>query len=255
MVMIDKTIPKARHAKFRKIALVVALLFLGLSIYNLAKYKADQNWIRAAAHRTGIDTRLPAAERALLLSKYIRSHVHVEGAPVENRPFLRASARQTLTERVGYCGEATRAYISLARVLGLNAQRLNLHGPLYAHVVPEVEVAPGQWRIYEIQNSPVSNPVLDRSPSVDEVVADGNSPYREYSNINLRRIPIINIFVTRLRVQHNGLMWFLENPALIRSVFCALIAAAIMVVVATDAFLMRHYVRRFHLRHARPAEV
>ena len=118
---------------------VFLLSLLMLASYCYLRFQEEQRWLavkarqitdQAGAHPEGANhgpQRLPAPARPMA------------GAPHDDRPFLRATARETLESGLGYCGESTRAFINLAHQLGIKAHRVNLYGPS-PHVIAEAEV-------------------------------------------------------------------------------------------------------------------
>src|SRR5207253_1417777 len=124
-------------------------------------YRSEQQWLRdKAADIVGGAHATTAAEEVVALRDYVRKHVRYEGVDANDRPFLRASARETLESGRGYCGEAIRAFICLARQRGIQAQRVNLYGPIN-HVVAEVQTGPDREVLVDVQDNPQTNPILD----------------------------------------------------------------------------------------------
>jgi len=179
--------------------LVLCLLAIG---YHVWQYHRDQRWLAWKARQIIEAARAFDREAQILaLRDYVRTHVRFEGLSVEGRPFLRATARETLVTGKGFCGEATRAFIGLARSIGIQALRVNLYGRV-DHVVAEVELTPGRWVLVDLQANPVTNHVLDeRWWTLDEIMASEERLWWDYSNINLRRLPFINLFVRRIRLK------------------------------------------------------
>lgn len=178
----------------------------------------------------------------MALRDHIRAGVRYESAQAEGRPFLRDSARRTLESGQGYCGEASRAFVCLAEQLDIRAQRVNLHGAVQ-HVVVEVEIRPGEWILVDPQDSAVTNPLFDAADvTLDQMV--GSHPYRavfqDYSNINLRRVPLLGSLVQRIKLHHSWATWTLENPALTRS-YGYLALALLMIALAVLDMLLRHF--------------
>jgi hypothetical protein len=222
------------------IAATSVVLAVASSLF-LLKQAVDQRWLAERARAITVHA-VTREDSIKALQRYVRSHIDYTNAPIEGRPFLRASARQTLESGVGYCGEATRAYIALAHALEIPAKRVNLHGS-FPHVVPEVELSTDRWVLVEIQDSPNSNPLLDGAwKTTDEVVSNG--AYREYSNLNLRRIPLLNRVVRRVQLDYSWLTWLVENPSLMKAIASAVASVGLLFVLIVDAVLLRHYARR-----------
>jgi hypothetical protein len=232
-----------RGLRFGAVACV--LLSLVLSVQAYISYRSEQAWIAVKARQivaeSGAKTR---EEQIRALQRFVKTNIRRENAPVEGRPFLRSSARESIESGQGWCGEATRAFIALARPLGISAQRMNLHGTIN-HVVPEVELRRGRWVLVDIQDSTVTNAILDpKLKEVDEVIGVPGSPFVDYSNINLRRAPGLNLVVQRIKLHNTILGWLLESPQLMRAVFFGGLAALIVGIVIADRLLIRLYSHR-----------
>src|SRR5207253_1956762 len=105
-------------------ALIV--LFVILGIYESIQQFRESRFIRGVTQN--VLRGVPNDKRAQVVAirDYIQSHVTVYGAPTVGRPFLRASAAETLHSGKGFCGEASRTFICMAGAAGINAQRINL---------------------------------------------------------------------------------------------------------------------------------
>jgi hypothetical protein len=123
---------------------------------------------------------------------------------MDDRPFLRASAAETLQSGKGYCGEVTRAFIRMADAVGIRAQRINLYGKIN-HVVAEVELKPGERVIVDSQNPPLL-PDLD---TLDHVIL--RPEYTDYSTLNLRRLRL-SWLVSRIKLEIGPLTYWAESP-------------------------------------------
>jgi hypothetical protein len=236
--------------RFIQAAIGVLLLLSG---YYALQYQREQRWLSDEAQRivaeTGASTR---ADQVRALRDHVRRHVRHEGVDVEGRPFFRASAKETLTSGQGYCGEATRAFICLARQLDINAQRVNISGEL-DHVVAEVEVEPRKWVLVDPQHNPRANGFLDQKAwSLREAITAKDSPFTEYSNLNLRRAPLVNLFVQRVKLHPGWLTWTMENPVLIKAQVDGGLAALLVGLYGLDRLLRRFYAHRLGVRMRRP---
>ena len=229
----------------RKAVFGIVFSLLAISGYCFLRHYREQQWLAAKANeiveRAGAKTR---REQVMALRDYLRRNVRYENALHDARPFLRDSARTTIESGRGYCGEATRAFINLAAPLGFEAQRVNLYGRVN-HVVAEVEIDPGTSILVDPQENSSTNPYLDaRDRSVDEVVGCTDSLFQDYSNIHLRRLPVISMIVQRVRMKNNWLTWTMENPWLILA--DCFLAASLMLIFAmlVDSILLRVYAYR-----------
>ena len=165
--------------------------------------------------------------RVIALRDYLRARVTFRGAVHDGRPFLRASAADTLRSHNGYCGEVTRAFINLAAAIDIRAQRINLYGG-DNHVVAEAELRPGERVLVDSQNPPH---VLDLEP-LDEVIL--RPEYSDYSRLHLRRLHL-NWLVSRVKFEMGPLTYWIENPHALKS---GLWLALAMTLLAGNFLLM-----------------
>jgi hypothetical protein len=225
---------------------------LALSCYYDWRHLRDRRWLAETAHRVveSAGARTPR-ERAMALRDFVRSRVTFRGAQHDGRPFLRATARETLESGLGYCGESTRTFVLLAKELGLEAQRVNLRGELL-HVVAEVQLEGGRRVLVDPQNNPETNVYFDpRDTTVEELTVQPGSPFRDYSNLNLRRVPLLGTFVQRVKMEMSWLTWALECPELIKASLLQCLVAVAIVGYAADRMLCRMYARRLGVVSAR----
>src|SRR5271157_2094840 len=226
------------------------LLFAG---HCLLRHREDQRWLAVRARqitdRAGAHTR---REQIIALRDHLRRHVKWRSAPHDDRPFLRATARETLESGLGYCGESTRAFINLAHQLGISAQRVNLYGP-NPHVIAEAEVRPGLSILVDPQDSPLMNGYFDRRDwTLDEAARDPGAPFLSYSNLHLRRVPLLSRYATRVRLTSSSLTWVLENPWLIEAYIALIFFTLITVGLLIDRLAVRFYAYRLGIRSPRP---
>lgn len=149
-------------------------------------------------------------EKAVALRDYLRKEVTSLGAPNNDRPFLRATAAETLQSGRGYCGEVSRAFICMANSLGMRAQRINLVGNKI-HTVAEIEVSPSERWIVDCQNPPS----LVRLATIDELLRGPD--YTDYFTVNLRRLQV-NWLISRIKLQHGPWDYVLERPHLLKAI-------------------------------------
>jgi transglutaminase-like putative cysteine protease len=165
--------------------------------------------------------------RVIALRDYLRRNVTHQFATHDDRPFLRASAAETLRSGKGYCGESTRAFIKLADAVGIRAQRINLYGES-SHVLAEAELRPGYRLLVDSQNPPQ---VRDLE-SLDRVIV--RPEYRDYSTLNLRRLRL-NGLITRVKLEIGPLTYWTENPHALKAAMWAGLAS---IIVFTRIFWM-----------------
>ena len=181
---------------------------------------------------------------------YVRHHVRHHGAPHNGRPFLRATARETLESGLGYCGESSRAYINLLGTLGISARRINLYGQMN-HVITEVRLEQGRDILIDPQQNQLTNAYFDtQDRELDSIIGTGRSMFTSYSTIHIRRVPIIGGFIQRVRMRHSMVTWIMENPWLIKALLAAGACAWLLVLTAMDRLLIELYAQRLGVRLA-----
>jgi Transglutaminase-like superfamily len=159
-------------------------------------------------------------EKTVALRDYVRAHVTHVGAPYTDRPFLRATAAETLETGVGYCGEATRLFINLAAAEGIRAARMNLFGAA-PHVVAYVDLGTGE----NVLVDSLPNPQVGELETIDALMS--RHVYADYSTINLRRLHLESIF-TRTKLTLGPLTYWGENPHAMKATTWALVAAMLL---------------------------
>jgi hypothetical protein len=172
-------------------------------------------------------------ERVIALRDYVRSTVSYHGAPgapdtADDRPFFRATAEDTLRSGLGYCGEDSRAFIDLARAIGIPAQRVNLYGSVM-HVVAEVELEPHQPLIVDAQSPPI---IADLEP-LDQVIL--RPEFDDYYSLNLRRLHFMS--VSRIRLEMGTLTYWVENPHALTAVLWTIVIAALLLLRGARPFV------------------
>jgi hypothetical protein len=211
--------------------IIVALL---LGVYEVVRQALDVRYVKAIARDVLRDVPSDNRSRVIALRDYIRKHVKFEGAPYDHRPFLRATAAETLKSGRGYCGEVSRAFICMAGTVGIRAQRINLYGKLQ-HVVAEAEIAPSKLVVVDAQNPPY---VRDLE-SLDDVIR--MPQFDDYYTLNLRRLHV-EWLVTRLKLRIGVLTYWTENPAALKALFFFSFAALLLFMRALR-LSARRYVR------------
>jgi transglutaminase-like putative cysteine protease len=243
---------RPRKRVLRKLYWLIWLLCVGATAYYANIYRQDQSWLKKkAAEIVNVAGASTQEEEITALRDYIRLHVRYEGVDQNNRPFLRDSAREVLESGRGWCGEATRAFICLARERGIRAQRVNLYGTIN-HVVAEVLTGPDREVLVDVQDNPDTNPLLDQEKfTVHQIDNDPRSPFTDYSNIHLRRFPFIGPYVHHIKLEQSWITWVLENPALLKAIFWGGLAASMLGAFGVDRLLVRIYALRFGLNSAK----
>jgi|GEM_PF-81598 len=221
-----------RKHPFIAITLVAVLMGLAESVLQYM----DTRYVRSIAWDVvQMAQASDPRSRVIALRDFLRSHVTFQGFSQDGRPFLRASAADTLRSGKGYCGEVTRAFICMAATLGIRAQRINLYGKS-AHVVAEAELAPGDRVLVDCQNPPqiAGLEKLDRVILRDE--------YDDYYTLNLRRLGI-NWLVTRIKLEMGPLTYLTENPHTLKALLWFMFALALLT-FKEARILVRVYLRK-----------
>jgi hypothetical protein len=235
--------PPLRNRRVRTLVLSLVLSDMAFSAYCGWRYLDDNRWLATTATRVVTEAKaVSPRERAAALRDYVRARVKHAGAEHDARPFLRHTARETLESGLGYCGESTRALVRLAAMVGLRCQRVNLRGPVFQHVVAEIEVEPGRFVLYDAQDNPDFNPYFDGAElTADELIVRPDSPFFESTNLNLRRMPFLGWYVQRVKMHQGRLSTLFESPWLIDALALQALAVAVVGLYAADRLLLRFY--------------
>lgn len=218
----------------RAFAVVVLTLLVPIAVESFLQYREDE-FMRATALRVVREAHaVTPREQVIALRDYVRRTVTFHGAPDDtaDRPFLRATAEDTLRSGLGFCGEDSRAFINLARAIGIESQRLNLYGSVM-HVVAEVELEPHQRLVVDAQNPPI---IADLEP-LDEVIM--RPEFDDYYTLNLRRLHL-GWLVSRVRFEMGALTYWAENPHALLAALWALVLVAFLALRAARVAL-RHF--------------
>lgn len=215
----------------RNVVSTAIILCLLLAFYETVQQWRDSRFVRLTTAR--VLEHVPNDRRAQVLAirDYIRSHVTTLGAPVWNRPFLRASAAETLRSGKGYCGEVSRTFICMAGSVGIDAQRINLYGSKL-HVVAEAHVGPNQDYIVDAQNPPT---IVDLA-TLDEVIR--RPEFDDYYTLNLRRLHM-SWLITRVTLRMGPFTYWTENPAALKAFFFLSLAALLVILRVSRAAMRR----------------
>lgn len=164
------------------ILFALALALLSLAVAEGLSQKREDDFVNSQAREalSGISAD-NFDEKLTALRDYVRARVHNVNFPARGRPFLRNTAADTLHTGKGRCGEATRAFVNLARAAGVNAQRLYLDGPR-PHVLAVVRTEDGRKLVVDAYERPYVREVepLERLPSHPE--------FTSYSTLGFRRM-------------------------------------------------------------------
>jgi hypothetical protein len=218
-------------------AFVLAPVFLISGVGESIRQHDDDEYVRAltqdvlrAAPGNDLDSKVTA------MRDYLRAHVHDTNFYADRRPFLRDTAADTLRMGRGRCGEATRAFISMARVAGIRAQRLYLDG-VKAHVVALVDGADGKRLIVDSADNPffANNEPLSNLPQ--------HVGFNSASSLEWRRLRILRRLPSN-EWSLGPLVYFLENPhALVACLSFILSAASLLFALILKSRLPRTHRR------------
>jgi hypothetical protein len=220
---------------------VVVLLSITMCVVESVRQNMATAFVSSVAWAVVNDAKaIDSRSRVIALRDYLRKNVTYDGAPVEERPFLRATASETLLSRKGYCGEVTRAFIRMAAAVGVRAQRINLFGKRM-HVVAEAELSPGNNVIVDSQNPPH----IEELENLDRVIL--RAEYDDYSTLNLRRLKL-NWLVSRIKLNVGQLTYWTENPHALKAGLWLLLALSL---ISAKGFLMcaRRFARYYLARN------
>lgn len=211
---------KARRALDRARPYVfygLLLTLTGLGVYEAAAHRREAQYVRLVAGGAAAEAR--AADElsvVVALRDHVRRNVSHRGYRRRGRPFLRASAAETLRSGKGHCGEATRAFINMADALGIRAQRLYLEGRR-PHVVAEVKLKGGGRVIVDSYDEAY----IPEIETLEQVMS--RPEFSSYSSLNWRRkLASLSSF----KLDLGPLAYYLENPHAIKAVLYFFLAAA-----------------------------
>lgn len=160
----------------------LALVLLLLTVVEALSQKRDDDFINSQTREAlrGVSTD-NFDEKLTALRDYVRARVHNVNFPKRGRPFLRDTAADTLQTGKGRCGEATRAFVNLARAAGINAQRLYLDGPR-PHVLAVVRTDDGRKLVVDAYDR---NYVHETEP-LERLLT--HPEFTSYSTLGFRRM-------------------------------------------------------------------
>jgi Transglutaminase-like superfamily len=236
----------------KKLAFAIAGMLLVACVYCIGRSDQEQRWLaRRAREIVAVAGARDRRAQIVAVRDYVRRQVQHEGAPHDDRPFLRATAREILESGQGYCGESSRAFINLVGHLGIPARRINLYGAMN-HVIVEVNLAEGRDILIDPSENPRTNGYFDgQDREIDSIVGSGASEFKDYSTIHLRRFPIVGTIIQRVRLRNSPITWIMEDPWLIKAILAAACLTLLLILMALDRMLIRHYSTRLGVRFVR----
>lgn len=187
------------------IIFALALVLLSLAVAEAVSQKREDDFVNSQAREAlrGLTTD-NFDDKLTALRDYVRAHVRNINFSARGRPFLRDTAADILRTGKGRCGEATRAFVNLARASGIKAQRLYLNGRR-PHVLAVVRTDDGRKLVvdaYESHYVPETEP-LEQLPSHTE--------FTSYSTFGFRRMWPLRALPSH-ELSLGPLSYPLENP-------------------------------------------
>jgi len=184
----------------------LALALLLLAVAEGIEQKREDDYLRMHAREALRDVPTDNFEaRLTALRDYVRERVHNVNFSARGRPFLRNTAAETLRTGHGRCGEATRAFVNLARESGIDAQRLYLDG-LRFHVLSIVRAPDGRRLVVDAYDKPY---VAETEPL--ERLLDDHTEFASYSTLGFRRLWLLRSLPSN-EIGLGPLNYLLENP-------------------------------------------
>ena len=103
------------------------------------------------------------------------------------------------------------------------------------------------------QDSPLMNAYFDqRDWTLDEAIRDPGAPFLSYSNIHLRRVPMLNQYLSQVKLTNTTVTWIAENPWLIGTYAFGSLFISIIGILFIDSIAIRFYAYRLGIRCPRP---
>lgn len=221
--------PIPAHAKL----FVIALALLSLAVTEGLTQQREDDYVNSRAREAlrGVNAD-NFDEKLTALRDYVRASVHNVNFPARGRPFLRNTAADTLQTGKGRCGEATRAFVNLARASGINAQRLYLDGRR-AHVLAVVRTDDGRKLVVDAYESPF---VMEIEPLE---LLPSHRMFTSYSTFGFRRMwPLRSLPSNEFSL--GPLNYLFENPHALSSLLWFMASALAL----TLAEVLRRRTRR-----------
>jgi hypothetical protein len=220
------------------LAFAFALALLSLAVAEAVTQRREDDYVRSQAREALRDA--PASDSGARLSAlrdFVRARVHNVDFPARARPFLRDTTADILRNGKGRCGEATRAFVNLARAEGFDAQRLYLDG-LSLHVLALVRTGDGRTLVVDPYDKPYVPEVEPLEGLLDRY------GFASYSTLGFRRMwPLRSLPSNEFNL--GPLNYLLENPHALTS----LLWLAASALALTLAEVLRRRTRRAPTRN------
>ncbi len=215
---------------------IACILAVVMAAFELRAHYQNRRYVRQVALAIVTQAKAHDAQsKVIALRDNLRATVTFEGLSKDDRPFFRDSAADTLKSRRGYCGEVTRTFISMAREVGIPAERVNLTGRT-PHVVAEAVIDGRERVIVDSQNPPM----IEDLETLDAVLL--RPQFDDYFTINLRRLHV-SWLVSRIRMEPGPWTYILEYPHKLKSLLWLALATVILILKSGRAAL-REFLRR-----------
>ena len=223
------------------ILFALALVFLALGAGEAVRQRGEDEFVRRVTQDVlrdaqGADT----VSKAAALRDYLRTHVRNINFYARTRPFLRDTAADTLHMGKGRCGEATRAFVNMARAAGIRAQRLYLEGKK-SHVVALISAEDGSSLIVDSADRPY---FADIEPLSE---LPRHAEFSSYSTLGWRRMSALRKLPSN-ELSLGPLGYIFENPHALLACLWLLASASTL---ALAAILRRRFARALPQHPAR----
>lgn len=207
------------YRALRALPFILALAFLAAGVGETVAQRAEDEYVATVAREALRDA--PGDDlvsKVTTLRDYLRTHVRNIEFYAKTRPFLRDSAAETLRMGKGRCGEATRAFINMARAAGIPAQRLYLEGGK-PHVVAVVKTEDGTSLLVDSADTPV----LERIEPLSQLTS--RTRFTSYSTLGWRRLRLLRKLPSN-ELSLGPFGYLLENPHALTACLLFLSSAA-----------------------------
>ena len=223
------------------IPFALALVFLALGVGEAVRQRGEDEYVRSVTQDVLRDAQATdTASKAAALRDYLRTHVRNINFYARTRPFLRDTAADTLRMSKGRCGEATRAFVNMARAAGIRAQRLYLEGKK-SHVVALISAEDGSSLIIDSADRPY---FADIEPLSE---LPRHAEFSSYSTLRWRRMSALRKLPSN-ELSLGPLGYIFENPHALLACLWLLASASSL---ALAAILRRRFARALPQHPAR----
>ena len=207
------------------LAFCLSLAFAALGVGEAVRQRGEDEYVRSVTQDVLRDAQATdTVSKAAALRDYLRTHVRNINFFARTRPFLRDTAADTLRTGKGRCGEATRAFVNMARSAGIPAQRLYLEGKK-SHVVAVVSAEDGSSLIVDSADRPYFADVepLGELPR--------HAEFSSYSTLGWRRLSALRKLPSN-ELSLGPLVYLFENPHALFACLWLLASASLLALAA-----------------------